>query len=519
MALHPNRDYVNALISNIEIGCDTGINPLPTESFEIKNNFSALRDPVTTSKLLKSEVEKGYVIGPFPKSPFSIYRVQPLSLAERKYSKKKRLCTDMSSPHDNDSVPSINSLISKEDFQLKYVKFDEAISIIKTLGRGALLCKADLVDAFKNLAVRRDLIRFQGVKWKGSYYFWTRLCFGCRSSPFLFNMLSEAIAWILKNNYDLQHLLFLLDDFLSIDAPGYDAEKSMIAIKHLFKALNLEWAPHKTSGPSTCLEYLGIIIDTIAMECRLPLDKLHRIQEFISIFLCKTTCTQRELLQVIGHLVFAAQVLPAGRSFLSRLFTAAYSVKRLNDTVYLSENAKADLSMWSRFLNGWNGISLFLDIHETTTCQLELFTDASGKIGYGGFFQNSWFQGRWDHDKLNRLDKSVSISYQELYPIVVAAILWGHEWAQKRVKFLCDNQGTVEILCKGSSSSSDIMKLMRKLTLIAISCNFTFVAEFLPGRNNDIADALSRFQMDRFRKLAPNANIHPCQIPSDITML
>lgn len=503
----------------IEEGFYTGISPTPQVSHECKNNLSARRDPQKTSELIQKELEKGYMIGPFSESPFEIYRINPLSLVERKYSLKKRLVVDMSAPHEDPDIPSINSLISKEDYKLSYVKFDEAIKIIQKLGRGSWLCKTDLVDAFKNLPVRPEVIPFQGISWENQMYFWVRLVFGCRSSPSLFNLLSKAIVWIAQNNYDIKHMLHLLDDFLTVDPPNFEATRTMAIIKMILKKLHVDWAPHKTIGPANVLEYLGIILDTLAMESRLPSDKLQRLTVMVSEFLQKDKCTQQQLLSLIGHLVFAARVIPAGRSFMSRLFTAAYSVKRLHHRIHLSKEAKADLVMWAKFLKGWDGVSLFLDLQETTAPDMQLYTDASGTLGYGGYFQGQWFQGSWPDSLIESLDRAVSISFQELYPIVLAAILWGKSWSRKRVQFLCDNEGTVYILNKGRSKSPDIMKLMRKFTIVAATHSFAYQAKFIPGYKNNIADSLSRFQMDRFRRLAPSAEPKPCPIPSDIMFL
>ena len=76
--------------------------------------------------------------------------------------------------------------------------------------------------------------------------------------------------------------------------------------------------------------------------------------------------------------------------------------------------------MWKAFLADWNGRSLFLNTTVTTTSQMELYTDASGTIGYGGYFNRKWFQGRWlSHMQLSRV-MGISIKWQELFPIVVA---------------------------------------------------------------------------------------------------
>lgn len=56
---------------------------------------------------------------------------------------------------------------------------------------------------------------------------------------------------------------------------------------------------------------------------------------------------------------------------------------------------------------------------------LSLFTDATGSLGFGGFFQNSWFQGTWaPSQQLGQPD--ISILWQELFAINVACHLWGN---------------------------------------------------------------------------------------------
>ena len=88
----------------------------------------------------------------------------------------------------------------------------------------------------------------------------------------------------------------------------------------------------------------------------------------------------------------------------------------------------------------------------------------------------------------------------------MAIALWGHEWKRKRIVFHCDNLSTVSIINKGRSKIPVIMSLMRKLTWSAAIGNYTVQAKHILGVNNSIADALSRFQMSRFRKIAPWAD-------------
>ena len=168
--------------------------------------------------------------------------------------------------------------------------------------------------------------------------------------------------------------------------PDGESTKTMALLTLILNKLGLEYSLPKTVGPTTSLEYLGIILDTQAMECRLPEDKLFRTYTMVKEFWGKSKCTQQELLSMLGHLGFAARVVPPGRTFMFRLFLAAYSVTKLYHRVYLNREAKADLAMWSGFLGDWNGVSLFLEPTETTSVDMDLFTDAAGSIGFGGYF-------------------------------------------------------------------------------------------------------------------------------------
>ncbi|CAG2220834.1 unnamed protein product [Mytilus edulis] len=76
--------------------------------------------PDVVSELIEKEVFKGFLYGPFKDPPFQKYRVSPIGIAEGKYSGKKRLILDLSSPHNDDKHLSINDLIDKQDCSMSY---------------------------------------------------------------------------------------------------------------------------------------------------------------------------------------------------------------------------------------------------------------------------------------------------------------------------------------------------------------------------------------------------------------
>ena len=82
---HPNRTFVSTLVTGLRLGFYTGINNLLLQNLECPNNRSAKAQPKIVNQLTNAEVKKGFLVGPFKKPPFSLYRVSPLGLAEGTY--------------------------------------------------------------------------------------------------------------------------------------------------------------------------------------------------------------------------------------------------------------------------------------------------------------------------------------------------------------------------------------------------------------------------------------------------
>ncbi|XP_078026549.1 uncharacterized protein LOC117258356 [Epinephelus lanceolatus] len=487
---------------------------LPDTSHICHNLQSALAEPHTVDTLLAKEVKEGFMIGPFDSPPFPIFHISPIGVATRKYSGKKRLIIDLSSSHSS-HIPSINSVIPCPDFSMQYTNIDHAITLIRLAGRGAWLSKADITSTFKVLPIHPDYWRFFGVCWKGTFYFSVRLTFGCRSSPKIFDSFLEALCWILVNNHKLPHVLHLLDDFLIFTPPSSPPRHELTTLIKAFSELGVPLSEEKTSGPDTSIEFLGITLDSVSFQASLPAEKIQRITLLLSNYLLADRCTKRQLLALLGHLNYAIRIIPQAKSFLSNLLTKAATVPSLHDRVTLDDACKMEMRMWQHFLSSWNGISFFYEDYLTQPEDIQLYTDAAPSKGFGGYYGGRWFASAWppEFSSLGSESSSPSSALHELYPIIIAAILWGHKWSKKSILIHSDNTAAVEIINKGRSRSPIIMQFMRRLTLISAQQQFILQAAHVPGHYNSIADSLSRFSFQKFRHLAPNSDLHPTSVP------
>ncbi|XP_041916418.1 uncharacterized protein LOC121680893, partial [Alosa sapidissima] len=453
------------------------------------------------------------MIGPFTMPPFPVYRINPIGVATRKYSGKKRLIIDLSAPH-NSTTPSINSLIPLEEFSLHYHSVDDAIALIKKAGRRCWLAKADITSAFKVMPIDLEFWHLFGVKWHRRYYFAVRLTFGCRSSPKIFDTLSEALCWILLNNYKLPFLVHLLDDFLVVIPHSYPPALGISTLTDVFNKLGVPLSEEKTCGPLSRLEFLGIILDTEEFSSSLPKEKKDRISLLLNEFITSPSHTKQEVLSLLGHLNFAMRIIPQGRPFISHLLNCASASPSLEDVVYLDAQCLADLKLWRMFLDEWNGLCMFYDDCQSYPEDLQLYTDAAPSIGFGGFFKGRWFASPWPLEFRALITENESSAVFELYPVVIAALLWGKEWTSKSVLIHSDNEAVVHVINNSRSKSPALSPLIRHLIWIAASYQFIIRAAHVPGCHNEIADSLSRLNFQRFRSLAPEADPYPTPLPS-----
>ena len=182
-----------------------------------------------------------------------------------------------------------------------------------------------------------------------------------------------------------------------------------------------------------------------------------------------------------------------------------------NHPIRLNKEFHLDLQWWQLFLSSRNGVGFWLFPGMSATSDLEVTSDAAGSLGYGAHLRGQWFYGSWAPTQAHQ-----SIAYKELFPMVVAAHLWGCHWSRKHVLFRSDNEASVAIL-SARASKCPVLMCLRDLLLSAARWGFSFSAAYVPGVDNKIADAISRFRWQDFRCLAPEAQAAHCTVPRGAT--
>ena len=94
--------------------------------------------------------------------------------------------------------------------------------------------------------------------------------------------------------------------------------------------------------------------------------------------------------------------------------------------------------------------------------------------------------------------------------------IWGRQWAGKTIRARCDNMGAVHIIHSHQSKDAYAIHLIRCLSLLECSLQFTLVSTHIPGKHNTLADALSRNNLPYFLSNHPQARLLPTPVPAPI---
>lgn len=221
-------------------------------------------------------------------------------------------------------------------------------------------------------------------------------------------------------------MIHYLDAFLCVGPPSSKLCGVLLTtIQHIPERFGISLAADKTEGPVEVIKFLGIEIDSWAIQCHLPDDKLHALQEEVRLATRTHKIQLHELQSLIDKLKFACRIMPIGRIFCRQLYAAMAGVNSPRHFIRLAREYKADVRVRHEFLGYFNSLSIWME-GPVSNYDLKLFTDAAGSTGYGSFLGGRW-TAEWREAGLLKM-------LLELFPVVVAFSLWGELFRNKTVR-------------------------------------------------------------------------------------
>ncbi len=241
--------------------------------------------------------------------------------------------------------------------------------------------------------------------------------------------------------------------------------------------------------PSQDFCYVGMNFLTDKGLVRVPRDRIRSILAQVFRVLDRVVLSAREMLSLLGVLGAAADLVALGRLFMRPLQTYLLyywtpHVQSLDMTLPLSAYFKRHLRWWARESRFLQGIPL-----TQSPPSVFLTTDASNQ-GWGALLdpQGSMFSGIWTQD----------VALEHINCLEMRAIQKGLESSLKVIQnrtvlVLSDSVSAVAYLNKqGGTRSIALCLLAREILLWCQEFHVILTARHLPGKNNVLADCLSR---------------------------
>ena len=153
-----------------------------------------------------------------------------------------------------------------------------------------------------------------GIQWRNMYYLDIAIPFGVRIGAMACSRKSQLCH--IMHNEGVCTLPYI-DDFAGVQTDYATALKGFTRLRNLFTELNwcLVRPGIKLFRPRQP-PWIGIEIDTMTMEMRMPKQKICYVLVLVNDWGSKICCTKRQLKQLLSKLFHIAQCVKPARIFL-----------------------------------------------------------------------------------------------------------------------------------------------------------------------------------------------------------
>lgn len=209
---------------------------------------------------------------------------------------------------------------------------------------------------------------------------------------------------------------------------------------------------------------------------------------------------------MLGWLNWALNAYPKLRPGLSGLYAKIAGVTDPHTPLRMNTEIAAELAWFARRMLAEDGVHLLTSVDwavgDLNKISVTMFTDTLMQ-GLGIWFscKHAGFQCCLPCDAPSRI-----IFVFEALAVICGVRICAHKYRQRRLVCFSDNINTVDAFAS-MSAAGPVNRLLRFAADLLIDFNIDFRWYYVPGKDSFVADALSRFQNDKVRMIAPNIEI------------
>ena len=366
-----------------------------------------------------------------------------------------------------------------------HFKMDTIHTVLSLVTPGCFMTKIDIKDAYYSVPILPEHQKFLKFMNDGILYKFLCLPNGLCSGPRKFTkLLKPPLASLRKDRVTLSAYI---DDIISLARTFELSRLNTSKCVTLLSSLGFVLHPDKCQlVPSTCIEYLGFIIDSVTMQITLNTQKKQTIKELCQSILHAEKPSIRMVAQLLGKFSSSFPATMFGRLHYrslecEKIFALRNNLGKFDAPIYLGSAARNDILWWSDNV---------MDIYDTIGKPNPTFvitTDAS-KTGWGASFEGVRTGGLFTAEETD-----LHINVLELMAVLFGLRSLCNDITGDHCKILSDNTTAVfTINNMGTCKSYECNNLVKEIWEWARCRGVWLSSSHIAGTDNTEADEESR---------------------------
>lgn len=371
-----------------------------------------------------------------------------------------------------------------QNIEYHHFKMDSLKTAINLMHKNCWFASLDLKDAYYSIGIEQSHRKYLRFRWKGVLYQYTCLANGLSPAPRIWTkVLKPVFSHLRKLGYTN---CGFIDDSLLLGDTYVDCEENVEASCSLMDQLGLTIHPDKSVFiPVQIIVYLGFVLNSIDMTVRLTSEKASGLKLHCEMLLSNTTCTIRQMAELVGKFVASEPGVQYATLFYKRTEgekDRALKLSRGNfeAKMNISQTIKEDLQWWI------DNIEQSVNFVRHTNPDIILQSDSS-MTGWGGVRGPQKTGGFW-----SQAESLHHINYLELKAAFLTLQSLCKFDRGLHVQFQLDNTTAVAYVNKMGGKKPLCNSVARDMWLWAKDRSIWLSASHLPGSCNVEADQESR---------------------------
>jgi hypothetical protein len=507
------------VLTGFKVGFPQGIPPhslgLDFPYFTPPNHASAWEVRGKIEEKLQKELQAGRMFGPFThkqmQQKFPFFRSNPLG-AVVNGDGSLRPTNDLSFPHDNPQIPSVNSFVNPDDFPTTWDDFNIVSSFLRSTTEPVSLAIFDWEKAYRQIPTAMDQWPFLLIKtFDDNLLLDTRITFGGVAGCGSFGRPADAWKKLMLHEFDLITIFRWVDDNLFVKR--VDSQTQMEDIVKRSIDLGVKTNEDKFSPFAVEQKYIGFIWNGVNKTVRLPEEKLaNRINQLRS-FSQQKKFSYNDVEIMVGRLTHVSYILPQLRCYLCSFYRwmKSWFVKAAHRE--LPEDVKNDLDRWIHTLLTFQPTRLMPNPAPT---EIGWVGDASTGFGIGILIGRRWAQFQLAEEWMTIKRHSGGIAWLETIAIRLGLLMLDSLGIKQGKTFIVwtDNTTTENAIRKRKSKDPSVNEEWKIIQDLLVKLQVDLEPRRVTSDGN-AADGLSR----GIRTGHDVRHIVPIVMPSDLENL